>query len=107
MTAYGLLISYWISDVCSSDLACRHAGEAAEAGSGRQGDRAGLRARTAYRSARSVRGTGQQLAGRIRARHVRRPARFVEPQAAERLQGDLRAVQRRHAERTEIGRAHV
>ena len=32
-------------------------------------------------------------------RHVRRPARLVEPQAAQRLQGDLRAVRGRQARR--------
>ena len=35
---------------------------------------------------------GNALPAALRERHVRRPARFVEPQAAERLQGGLRAV---------------
>ena len=37
---------------------------------------------------------GELLPQRYRGRRVRRPARLVEPQAAERLQGDLRAVRR-------------
>ncbi len=41
----------------------------------------------------------RQAAAGVRRRHVRRPAWLVEPQAAQRLQGDLRAVQRRQAVR--------
>ena len=48
-------------------------------------------ARTPRRSAsRSSR--GDALPPQFGERHVRRPARLVEPQAAQRLQGDLRAV---------------
>ena len=39
----------------------------------------------------------RRAAGAVRERHVHRPARLVEPQAAQRLQGGLRAVQRRQA----------
>ena len=39
----------------------------------------------------------QHAAGRVCQRHVHRPARLVEPAAAQRLQGDLRAVRRRQA----------
>ena len=42
---------------------------------------------------------GTSLPAQFCERHVHRPARLVEPQAAQRLQGDLRAVQRRQAER--------
>ena len=57
------------------------------------GDRARLRARAAYRVAwPRVLAHGASLPPRCSKRHVRRPARFLEPQAAERLQGDLRAV---------------
>ena len=38
---------------------------------------------------------GTSLPARYRERRVHRPARLVEPQAAQRLQGDLRAVRRR------------
>ena len=38
--------------------------------------------------------TSNALTSHVPARHVRRPARFVEPQAAQRLQGDLRAFRR-------------
>ena len=71
----------------------RRAREAAAARSRRAGDRARLRARrrTRHRSA-SRRRRARALPAPFRERHVRRPARLVEPQAAQRLQGDLRAV---------------
>ena len=72
--------------------------EAAAAGSRREGDRARLRARPAHRVAGAgVLGRGTALPPRFCQRHVRRPARLVEPQAAQRLQGDLRAVHGRQA----------
>ena len=67
--------------------------EAAGAGSGCESRGARLRTRAAHRVA------GTRLVGRRQARprvgrqrHVHRPARLLEPQAAQRLQGDLRAV---------------
>ena len=52
----------------------------------------------AHRLARPrVRATARRPAAALRERRVRRPARLVEPQAAQRLQGDLRAVRRRQA----------
>ena len=57
-------------------------------------------ARTPPRSG-SRRRDGNALPAPFARRHVRRPARLVEPQAAQRLQGDLRAVRRRQA----VGRA--
>ena len=72
---------------------------AAAARPGGDGDRAGLRARAAHRVARPGVIGGQRAAAALRQRHVRRPARLVEPPAAQRLQGDLRAVRRRQAHR--------
>ena len=43
--------------------------------------------------------SGTTLPARVRQRHVHRPAWLVEPQAAQRLQGDLRAVRERQADR--------
>ena len=65
---------------------------AAAAGPRRQGDRARLRARPAHRVARPRLLRRRAPAGSVRERHVRRPARLVEPRAAQRLQGDLRAL---------------
>ena len=42
---------------------------------------------------------GKLLPQRYRGRRLHRPARLVEPQAAQRLQGDVRAVRRRQARR--------
>ena len=42
---------------------------------------------------------GDALPARLRQRRLHRPARLVEPQAAQRLQGDLRAVRGRQARR--------
>ena len=68
--------------------ACRRAREAAAAGPGRAGDRARLRARarTPPRSASPSPRPGA-LPAPFAQRRFRRPARLVEPQAAERLQG--------------------
>ena len=68
---------------------------AAAPGDGGQGDRARLRARPAYRLARpGLRPAAGAAAGALPRRRLRRPARLVEPQAALRLQGDLRALRR-------------
>ena len=78
----------------------RHAREAAAARPGRQGDRARLRARLARRAARPGVLRGPAPAARaIRGGAFVGPARLLEPQAAQRLQGDLRAVRRRAAGR--------
>ena len=59
----------------------------------RQGGRARLRARPAHGVARpGRRRRARRLPAPFSERHVRRPARLVEPQPAERLQGRLRAV---------------
>ena len=42
---------------------------------------------------------GARLPPSLRERHLRRPARLLEPPAAQRLQGDLRALRRRQAAR--------
>ena len=65
-----------------------------------QRDRPRLRARRAHRLAgagRRARATA--LPPEFAGGDVRRPARLVEPQAAQRLQGDLRALRRRQAGR--------
>ena len=79
----------------------RHAAEAAATGPRREGDRARLRARPAHGVARPgvVAGIGGGAARAVQTRDVRRPARLVEPQAAQRLQGDLRAVRERACRR--------
>ena len=51
----------------------------------------------AHRVARAGVSRRQRAAAAVRERHVHRPARLVEPQAAQRLQGRLRAVRRRQA----------
>ena len=66
---------------------------AAGPGDGREGAEARLRARRAYRLARPLLAAGRHAAGLPR-RHGDRPARLVEPQHAERLQGRLRARSR-------------
>ena len=48
---------------------------------------------------------GHLAARPLQPRHVRGPARLLEPQAAQRLQGDLRALRRRHAVRRADRRA--
>jgi glucose/arabinose dehydrogenase len=48
---------------------------------------------------------GRPARSALRRRRVRRPARFVEPAAGERLQGDLRPVRRRPPLRPSGGRA--
>ena len=83
----------------------RRARAAAAPGPGRAGDRARLRAGPAHRVARPGVLRRRAAAGALPRRRVRRPARLVEPRAAERLQGDLRAVRRRHAQRRRRGRA--
>ena len=65
---------------------------AATARSRRQGDRSRLRARPAHGVARAGVLARQLLARAISRRRVRRAARFVESQAAQRVQGDFRAV---------------
>ena len=64
-----------------------------------QRDRARLRARarTRRRSGLAYRAATRRCRRRFARGHVRRPARLVEPQAAQRLQGDLRAVRGRQA----------
>ena len=42
---------------------------------------------------------GNSLPAALRERRLRRPARLLEPRAAQRLQGDLRAVRGRQARR--------
>ena len=79
--------------------ACRPARVAAAARSGRARAGARLRARRAYGVARPRIDGRREIAAAVRARHVRRPARLVEPHAAQRLQGDLRPVQRRASRR--------
>ena len=61
---------------------------------GRNGDHPGLRARRPHRLARPVLASGRHPA-RLPGRHGDRPARLLEPQHAERLQGHLRALRRR------------
>ncbi len=67
---------------------------AAGCGDGRQGDHAGLCAGRAHRLARSVLAAGRHAAGLSRG-HGDRPARLLESQHAERLQGGVRAVRKR------------
>jgi len=62
-----------------------------------KGNRPGLRARRAYRIARPCLLPGQAPAGTFCRRRLHRPARVLEPQTAERLQGHFRAVRRRTA----------
>ena len=71
---------------------------AAGPGRGRQGDHARLRARRTHRVAGPVL-AARRHAARLSRRHGDRPARLVEPQHAQRLQGRLRAVRRRAPER--------
>ena len=71
---------------------------AAGPGHGRESDHAGLRARRAHRVARPLLAPGRHAAGLSR-RHGHRPARLVEPQHAQRLQGGLRPVRERAAVR--------
>ncbi len=73
--------------------------DAAKSGSGGQGHRPGLRGRPAHRLAGPDVRRGQHAAGAVQGRRVHRPARLVEPQTAQWLQSDFRAVQRRQAER--------
>ena len=76
--------------------------QAAAARPRRQGDRARLRARLARRRRSASRSPTARVLGRtFAARRLRRRARLVEPQAAQRLQGRVRAVPRRQA----LGRA--
>ncbi len=49
--------------------------------------------------------SGSAAAGAVSGRRLHRPARLVEPQAAQRLQGDLRAVRRRPSRRAAGRRA--
>ena len=63
-------------------------------GPGGQGDRARLRARPAHRLARPGLLRGRAPARSLRERRLHRPARLLEPAAAQRLQGGLRAVRR-------------
>jgi glucose/arabinose dehydrogenase len=66
-----------------------------------------LCARTAHRIARTrVVAARDNPAGATAERHVRRSTRLMESQAAERLQGDLRAVRGRKAERHADRRRH-
>ncbi len=83
----------------------RRAREAAAPRPRREGDRARLRARPARRPARPRVARRRRAAGAVPARHVHRPARLVEPQAAQRLQGRVRAVRRRQAGRRADRRA--
>ena len=77
--------------------ACRRPRPAAATRPRREGDRTRLRARAAHRIARLGVVARHHPAGTVRERHVRRPARLVESQAAQRLQGDLRALRQRKA----------
>ena len=78
-------------------------GRAREAAAARprgHGARAGLRAGPAHRLARAGYYGGHDRAARaVRRRHVRGTARLVESQAAQRLQGHLRALSRRRPRR--------
>ena len=67
---------------------------AAGSGHGRQGHHAGLRARRPHRVARPLL-AARRHAARLSRRHGHRPARLLEPQQAQRLQGRLRAVRER------------
>ena len=69
---------------------------AAGPGRGRQGHHAGLRAGRPHRLARPVL-AARRHAARLPRRHGHRPARLLEPQQAQRLQGGLRAVRERPA----------
>src|SRR5215203_3600032 len=75
----------------------RYSAEATSSGSGGEGGGARLRARPAHGVARArvVARLGDGAPAAVPARDVRRPARLVEPEAEERLQGDLRPVHRR------------
>ena len=75
----------------------RPAGQAAAPGPGRQGRGPRLRPRAAHRLAGARLVGGDHAPREIQPRHVRRPARLLEPQAAERLQSDLRPLYRRRA----------
>ena len=76
---------------------CARAGKSAD---GRQGDPARLRARQSRSPARPRLLPRQPVAAAIPRRCIHRRARVVEPQAAERLQGGLRAVRGRSSGRT-------
>ena len=65
---------------------------------GRQGHHAGLRAGRAHRVARPLL-AARRHAARLSRRHGHRPARLLEPQHAQRLQGRLRAVRERPPDR--------
>ena len=73
--------------------ACRQPGD------GRQGDPPRLRARRPHRLARPLLASGGHAAGLPR-RHGDRSARLMEPQQAQRLQGDLRALRERPPSRS-------
>jgi hypothetical protein len=64
----------------------RHTGEAAEPRNGGEGHRARLRAGGAHRFPGARFLEGDDVAGPLRGRDVRRTARLVEPQAAQRQQ---------------------
>jgi hypothetical protein len=64
----------------------------ARTGAHRESDCARLRARTSHCISRPDQRARQHTARAIRSRHVRGPARLVEPRTAKRLQRDLRAV---------------
>ena len=76
-----------------------------ESRDGREGHRAGLRARQSHGVARAHVRQRHAVAGEISRGRVHRPARLVESQAAQRLQGDLRAVRERQAVRPAARRA--
>ena len=68
--------------------------DAAKPGPGGQGHCAGLRGRPAHRVTGPDVCRRQHAAGAVQGRRLHRPARLMEPQAAQRLQSDFRAVQR-------------
>ena len=75
----------------------RHAGQAAAARPRRLGARPRLCARPAHRLARARFLSRRPARPSLCRGRLRRPARLVEPQAGERLQGDLRPVRGRPA----------
>ena len=70
----------------------RRAGEAGASRSGRSRRSPRLRARHAYRIARACVLSRKSIAAALCRRSVHRPARLVEPEAAEWLQSDIRLV---------------
>jgi Glucose / Sorbosone dehydrogenase len=85
--------------------ACRQARAAGASRPCREGDRAGLLARQPCRAARLYILCRRCTARNLSQRRLRRSARLVESNAAQRLQGDLRAVQGRQAGRQAPRRA--